>query len=36
LYTAGELLRQDEIQIDRDYADQATRQLDLFGSVENP
>jgi len=34
LYTAGELLRQGEIQVDRDYADQATRQLNLFGSVE--
>jgi predicted ATPase len=34
LYTAGELLRQGEIQVDRDYADQAARQLSLFGSVE--
>jgi len=35
LYTVGELLRQGELQVDRDYADQAARQLSLFGSVED-
>lgn len=35
LYTPGELLRQGELQVDRDYADRAARQLDLFGCVEH-
>jgi hypothetical protein len=35
LYTAGELLRQGELQVDRNYADQAARQLNLFGRVED-
>ena len=30
LYTAGELLRQGELQVDHDYAEQAARQLKLF------
>jgi predicted ATPase len=34
LYTPGELLRNDEIQVDQDYADQAAKQLNLFGRVE--
>jgi len=35
LYTPGELLRQGELQIDREYVDQASRQLNLFGSMED-
>jgi predicted ATPase len=35
LYTPGELLRQGELQIDREYVDQAARQLKLFGSMED-
>jgi predicted ATPase len=35
LYTPGELLRQGELQIDREYVDQAVRQLNLFGSMED-
>ena len=34
LYTPGELLRQDEMQVDSDYAANAVGQLDLFGGVE--
>lgn len=34
LYTAGELLRQDEIRIDYDYAQQASDRLALFGKEE--
>lgn len=34
LYSAGELLRQGELQLDVDYAAQAAKQLDLFGSME--
>lgn len=33
LYTAGELLREGELQADADYAEQAVKQLDLFGAV---
>jgi predicted ATPase len=33
LYTAGELLRQGELQVDRDYTDQVTKQLNLFDSL---
>lgn len=33
LYTPGELLRQDEIQVDLDYAERSARQLDLFGKL---
>lgn len=35
LYTPGELLRQDEIQADLDYAERSARQLDLFGKLED-
>ena len=35
LYTPGELLRQGEIQIDRNYADQAAEQLNLFDKVDD-
>jgi predicted ATPase len=35
LYTPGELLRQGEIGVNRNYADQAARQLNLFGSVDD-
>lgn len=35
LYTPGELLRQGELQVDRDYADQAAKQLSLFRNVED-
>jgi len=33
LYTAGELLRRDELQIDEEYARTSSRQLDLFGDA---
>jgi predicted ATPase len=35
LYTPGELLRQDEIQVDREYAKRSAVQLDLFGKLED-
>jgi len=35
LYTPGELLRQDEIQVDPDYAERSAEQLDLFGKLED-
>jgi predicted ATPase len=34
LYTAGELLRQGELQVDREYAEHAAKQLSLFDSGE--
>jgi hypothetical protein len=34
LYTAGELLRQGELQVDHDYANQTARQLNLFSVDE--
>jgi len=34
LYTAGELLRQGELQVDHDYANQTVTQLNLFGGSE--
>jgi len=34
LYTAGELLRIGELEIDPNYAEQTSKQLDLFGGVE--
>jgi predicted ATPase len=34
LYTAGELLRQGELQVDHDYANQTAMQLNLFGGSE--
>lgn len=34
LYTPGELLRQDEIRVDPDYAERSVEQLNLFGGWE--
>jgi len=35
LYTPGELLRQDEMQVDPDYAKRSAEQMDLFGKLED-
>ena len=35
LYTPGELLRQDEIQVDPDYAKRSAGQMDLFGKLKD-